>query len=58
VTTVIGGSLLAAGFYVLPFALATACYVAAVSLFYIAFRNHQPLKEDAPAIGDRPSPQG
>ncbi len=58
VTTVIGGSLLAAGFYVLPFALATACYVAAVSLFYIVFRNHQPLKEDAPAIGDRPSPQG
>ena len=57
VTTIIGGSLLAAGFYVLPFALATACYVVSISLFYIAFRNHRPLQEDAPT-SERPSPQG
>ncbi len=58
VTTVIGGTLLAAGYHVLPFAMATVCYVVSISLFYSIFRNHQPLVEDAPAIGDRPSPQG
>lgn len=58
VTTVIGGTLLAAGYFVLPFVLATVCYLASISLFYIIFRNHQPLKEEVPTVVDRPSPQG
>lgn len=53
---VIGGALLAAGFHMLLFTLATICYVASISLFYIIFRNHQPLKEDVPVMGYCPPP--
>ena len=39
VTTVFGGMLLAAGFYNLPFYITTVCYVVAIGLFYITFKN-------------------
>ena len=42
VTTVIGGILLGAGMYDLPFFLAAAFYAAAVSLFYLNFRGVEP----------------
>jgi len=39
VTTVIGGTLLAAGFFALPFILAAAIYLSAVTAFWFNFRN-------------------
>ena len=42
VTTVLGGILMAAGYYDLPIFLATAFYVASISLFFTVFRNVRP----------------
>jgi MFS family permease len=41
-TTIVGGMILAAGIYDVPFFLATAFYVAAISLFYRVFKNVKP----------------
>ncbi|MDG6904695.1 MAG: MFS transporter [Nitrososphaerota archaeon] len=40
VTTIAGGIILASGNYALPFELATAFYVVAISMFYIFFRGY------------------
>lgn len=42
VTTVVGGMLLAAGYYELPFFLAAAFYMVSISMFYITFRGVEP----------------
>lgn len=42
VTTILGGILMAAGYYDLPIFLATAFYVASISSFYVVFRNVRP----------------
>jgi len=42
VTTVLGGILMAAGYYDLPIFLATAFYVASISLFFTVFRDVRP----------------
>lgn len=55
VTTVIGGALLAAGHYDIPFFLASAFYIVSISLFYLTFRNHQ-VREEAPAPVEGPAP--
>ena len=39
VTTVIGGAMLAAGYFALPFVLAALIYIAAVTAFWFNFRN-------------------
>lgn len=39
VTTVIGGAMLAAGFFALPFVLAALIYIGAVTAFWFNFRN-------------------
>ncbi len=41
-STIVGGLLLGLGRYDLPFYIATAFYVAAISLFYVNFRNVTP----------------
>jgi MFS family permease len=41
-TTIIGGMILAAGIYDVPFFLATAFYVVSIALFYKVFRNVKP----------------
>lgn len=43
-TTIIGGMILAAGIFDLPFFLATAFYIVSISLFYRVFKDHK-LKE-------------
>ena len=42
VSTIIGGVILAAGIFDLPFYLATALYVSAIGLFYSQFKNIHP----------------
>jgi len=42
VTTVIGGAMLAAGFFALPFVLAALIYIGAVTAFWFNFRNVLP----------------
>ena len=42
VSTIIGGVILAAGIFDLPFYLATALYVLAIGLFYSQFKNIHP----------------
>src|SRR2546425_9890824 len=44
VTTVLGGILMAAGYYDLPILLATACYVASISLFFTVFPHVRPIR--------------
>jgi MFS family permease len=41
-TTIVGGMILAAGIYDVPFFLATAFYVTAIALFYRVFKNVKP----------------
>ena len=48
VTTVIGGTLLAAGFFALPFILAAGIYLSAVTAFWFNFRNVKVYDEAAP----------
>src|SRR5436189_2725408 len=42
VTTILGGILMAGGYYDIPIFLATAFYVASIASFYVVFRNAQP----------------
>lgn len=42
-TAIIGGMLLHAGSYALPFYLATACYAVGITLFYAVFRDVKPI---------------
>jgi len=42
VTTILGGILMAGGYYDIPIFLATAFYVASISTFYLVFRNVRP----------------
>src|SRR2546428_472511 len=42
VTTILGGILMAGGYYDIPIFLATAFYVASISSFYVVFRNVRP----------------
>ena len=42
-TTIIGGALLAAGLFDLPFILATAFYAVSITLFYAVFKNTKPI---------------
>ncbi|MCU0851977.1 MAG: MFS transporter [Thermoplasmata archaeon] len=42
VSTIIGGAILAAGIYDLPFYLATGFYVVGIALLYVFFRNVKP----------------
>ncbi|HJX24012.1 MAG TPA: MFS transporter, partial [Candidatus Bathyarchaeia archaeon] len=44
VTTIIGGVILASGNFELPFLLAGAFYIVAISLFYRAFKNVKPVE--------------
>ncbi|MDD1772245.1 MAG: MFS transporter [Methanomassiliicoccales archaeon] len=50
VTTVIGGAMLAAGYYELPFILAALIYMVAVTAFYFNFRNVKVYDEKAEAV--------
>ncbi len=49
ISTVLGGIILAAGHYDVPFLIATAFYVIGISTFYAAFRNVRPGEAGAPA---------
>ena len=42
VTTIVGGMILAAGNFELPFLVAGACYILGISLFFNTFRNVKP----------------
>jgi MFS family permease len=42
-TAIVGGMLLHAGSYALPFYLATACYAVGITLFYAVFKNVKPI---------------
>ena len=42
ITTVFGGVLMAAGLYDLPFYITAVCYVTAIVLFYMLFKNVRP----------------
>src|SRR5207247_10458355 len=42
VTTILGGILMAEGFYDIPIFLATAFYIASIAFFYVVFRNVRP----------------
>ena len=42
ISTIIGGAILAAGIYDLPFYLATSFYIVGIALFYVFFRNVRP----------------
>ncbi len=42
VTTILGGILMAGGYYDIPIFLATAFYVASIASFYVVFRNVRP----------------
>ena len=44
-TTIIGGMLLASGFFALPFILAASIYLIAITAFYFNFRNVKPMDE-------------
>lgn len=44
-TTIIGGMLLASGFFALPFILAASIYLIAITAFYLNFRNVKPMDE-------------
>jgi predicted MFS family arabinose efflux permease len=44
-TTVLGGMMLAAGFFALPFILAASIYLVAITAFYLNFRNIKPMDE-------------
>jgi len=44
-TTIIGGMLLASGFFALPFILAASIYLIAITAFYFNFRNIKPMDE-------------
>ncbi|MFA5313056.1 MAG: MFS transporter [Methanomassiliicoccales archaeon] len=46
-TTIVGGALLAAGFYTLPFILASVIYSIAIVSFYLNFRRVEPDREAA-----------
>jgi len=45
VSTILGGMILGAGLYSLPFLLATAFYATAIFLFYSVFKNVSPMIE-------------
>jgi len=42
VTTILGGILMAGGYYDIPIFLATAFYVASIASFYVVFHNVRP----------------